>query len=62
MAVSESTAASVAEFRTRIQHCCGRFLAELKDGVLHVACVRCKDLVPIQLDQPSQESRVKTMH
>ncbi|MDP3723942.1 MAG: hypothetical protein Q8R91_10710 [Candidatus Omnitrophota bacterium] len=39
----------------RIQHRCGRFLAELRNGVLYVMCVRCKDLVAVQLNQPSEE-------
>jgi len=43
----------------RIQHRCGRFLAELRDGVVYVACVRCKDLVAIQLEQPSAGLRVR---
>lgn len=43
----------------RVQHRCGRFLAELRGGIVYVACVRCKDLVAIRVDQPSAELRVK---
>ena len=46
----------------RVQHRCGRFLAELRGGIVYVMCARCKDLVAIQLDQLSEESQVKTMH
>ncbi len=34
----------------RLKHQCGRFLGELKDGTLYVACGRCNDLVPVVMD------------
>ena len=43
----------------RIQHRCGRFLAEVRNGVLYIVCVRCKDLVPVHMDEPAQELPVK---
>ena len=42
----------------RIQHRCGRFLAELNEGMLHIVCVRCKALVALVLDRPSKELRI----
>ena len=45
----------------RVQHRCGRFLAELRGGIVYVMCVRCKDLVAIPLNQRPQEVKAKTM-
>jgi len=52
--------ATVQVPKQRIQHRCGRFLAELRGGIVYVMCVRCKDLVAIPFEQPSQEVKVKT--
>jgi len=42
----------------RIQHRCGRFLAELENGMLYVMCARCKTLVVIDLQNAYKELRI----
>ena len=42
----------------RVKHRCGHFLGEIKDGVLHVTCGRCKEQVVIDLDKPSKDLRI----
>ncbi len=42
----------------RLRHQCGRFLGEIRNGRLYVACSRCKDLVPVILEQPCKELRI----
>lgn len=41
----------------RLKHHCGHFLAELRDGILYVACGRCKELVPVLVDPPATDLR-----
>jgi hypothetical protein len=45
-------------FKQRIQHRCGRFLAELKNGRLYVMCARCKTLVVIDVQNAYKELRI----
>lgn len=48
---------SVAGKRRRLKHHCGHFLAELRDGMLYIACGRCKELVPVLVDPPATDLR-----
>ncbi len=47
---------------TRVQHRCGRFLGELRDGTIYVLCARCNDLVPVVMDRVILEGHLHTAH
>ena len=49
---------SAAGRTRRLKHHCGHFLAELREGVLYVACGRCKELVALVSDTPSTDPRI----
>jgi hypothetical protein len=55
--MERDVAALAAGKRWRLKHRCGHFLAELRDGMLYVACGRCKELVPVLVDPPATDLR-----
>ena len=55
--MERTVAASAAGKRRRLKHRCGHFLAELRDGMLYIACGRCKALVPVLVEPPATDLR-----